>query len=357
MLKNEKLDRLLDRFEAVQAEMAASPAAEKYVQLSKEYAELNPVAESVVAFREAHSEADGLREIIDDPDGDAEMKELAQSELEELDQKISDLETKIQLLLLPKDMADEKNAILEVRAGTGGDEAALFAGDLFRMYQRYADLQGWKVEIMSASEADMGGYKEIFANISGKGVFARMKYESGVHRVQRVPETESGGRIHTSAATVAVLPEAEEVDVDIDEKDLRIDVYRASGPGGQSVNTTDSAVRITHLPTGLVVTQQDEKSQHKNRAKALKVLRSRLYEAERQRLADDRAADRRDQVGSGDRSERIRTYNFPQGRVTDHRINLTLYKLERILAGDGLDEVIEALIVETQTAQLAALAE
>ena len=357
MLKNEKLDRLLDRFEAVQAEMAASPSADKYVQLSKEYAELNPVAESVIAFREAHSEADGLREIIDDPDGDAEMKDLAQGELEELDQKISSLETKIQLLLLPKDMADEKNAILEVRAGTGGDEAALFAGDLFRMYQRYADLQGWKVEIMSASEADMGGYKEIFANISGKGVFARMKYESGVHRVQRVPETESGGRIHTSAATVAVLPEAEEVDVDIEEKDLRIDVYRASGPGGQSINTTDSAVRITHLPTGLVVTQQDEKSQHKNRAKALKVLRSRLYEAERQRLADDRAADRRDQVGSGDRSERIRTYNFPQGRVTDHRINLTLYKLERILAGDALDEVIEALIVETQTAQLAALSE
>ncbi len=357
MLKNEKLDRLLDRFEAVQAEMAASPSAEKYVQLSMEYAELNPVAESVVAFRDAKSEADGLREIIDDPDSDAEMKELALGELEELEQKIGDLETKIQLLLLPKDMADEKNAILEVRAGTGGDEAALFAGDLFRMYQRYADLQGWKVEIMSASEADMGGYKEIFATISGKGVFARMKYESGVHRVQRVPETESGGRIHTSAATVAVLPEAEEVDVDIEEKDLRIDVYRASGPGGQSVNTTDSAVRITHLPTGLVVTQQDEKSQHKNRAKALKVLRSRLYEAERQRLADDRAADRRDQVGSGDRSERIRTYNFPQGRVTDHRINLTLYKLERILAGDGLDEVIESLIVETQTAQLAAMAE
>jgi peptide chain release factor 1 len=240
-----------------------------------------------------------------------------------------------------------------VRAGTGGEEAALFAGDLFRMYQRFADLQGWKVEIMSASEADLGGYKEIIALISGTGVFAKLKFESGVHRVQRVPETESGGRIHTSAATVAVLPEAEEVDVDIEDKDLRIDVYRASGPGGQSVNTTDSAVRITHIPTGLVVTQQDEKSQHKHRAKALKVLRSRLYDAERQKLADERAANRKGQVGTGDRSERIRTYNFPQGRVTDHRINLTLYKLDRVLAGDALGEMIDALVTDHQTALLA----
>ena len=357
MLKTEKLDRMLDRYEAVQAEMAASPDSERFVELSKEYAELSPVAEAVMALRADESEAAGLQEIIDDPEGDAEMAELARGELDEIAERIEQLETKIQVLILPKDAADQKNAILEVRAGTGGEEAALFAGDLFRMYQRYAELQGWKVEIMSASDADLGGYKEIIANISGKGVFARLKYESGVHRVQRVPETESGGRIHTSAATVAVLPEAEDVDIEVEEKDLRVDVYRASGPGGQSVNTTDSAVRITHLPTGIVVTQQDEKSQHKNRAKAMKVLRSRLYEAERQRMADDRAADRRDQVGSGDRSERIRTYNYPQGRVTDHRINLTLYKLDRIIAGDGLDEVVEALIVEDQTAQLAAMTE
>ncbi len=357
MLKTEKLDRMLDRYEAVQAEMAASPDSERFVELSKEYAELSPVAEAVMALRADESEAAGLQEIIDDPESDAEMAELARGELDEIAERIEQLATRIQVLILPKDAADQKNAILEVRAGTGGEEAALFAGDLFRMYQRYAELQGWKVEIMSASDADLGGYKEIIANISGKGVFARLKYESGVHRVQRVPETESGGRIHTSAATVAVLPEAEDVDIEVEEKDLRVDVYRASGPGGQSVNTTDSAVRITHLPTGIVVTQQDEKSQHKNRAKAMKVLRSRLYEAERQRMADDRAADRRDQVGSGDRSERIRTYNYPQGRVTDHRINLTLYKLDRIIAGDGLDEVVEALIVEAQTAQLAAMTE
>ncbi len=357
MLKTEKLDRMLDRYEAVQAEMAASPDSERFVELSKEYAELSPIAEAVMALRADENEAEGLQEIIDDPESDAEMAELARGELDDIRERIEQLETKIQVLILPKDAADQKNAILEVRAGTGGEEAALFAGDLFRMYQRYAELQGWKVEVMSASDADLGGYKEIIANISGKGVFARLKYESGVHRVQRVPETESGGRIHTSAATVAVLPEAEDVDIDIEEKDLRVDVYRASGPGGQSVNTTDSAVRITHLPTGIVVTQQDEKSQHKNRAKAMKVLRSRLYEAERQRMADDRAADRRDQVGSGDRSERIRTYNYPQGRVTDHRINLTLYKLDRIIAGDGLDEVVEALVVENQTAQLAAMTE
>jgi len=258
--------------------------------------------------------------------------------------------------LLPKDAADDKSAILEVRAGTGGDEAALFAGDLFRMYQRYADRHGWKVNIMSASESATGGYKEIIANITGKGVFARMKYESGVHRVQRVPETEAQGRIHTSAATVAVLPEAEDVDVQIDEKDLRIDVFRASGPGGQSVNTTDSAVRITHLPTGLIVTQQDEKSQHKNKAKAMKVLRARLYDAEREKLDAERAQDRRSQIGSGDRSQRIRTYNFPQGRVTDHRIGLTTHQLQLVLQGEpALDEVVDALITEDQTSQLAAM--
>ena len=259
--------------------------------------------------------------------------------------------------MLPRDIADDKSAILEVRAGTGGDEAALFAGSLYRMYQRYADLNGWKLQIMSANESAQGGFKEVIASVTGKGVFARMKYESGVHRVQRVPETESGGRIHTSAATVAVLPEAEEVDVDVNEADLRIDVYRASGPGGQSVNTTDSAVRITHIPTGTIVTQQDEKSQHKNRAKAMKVMLSRLYDLERQKIDSERAAERRGQVGSGDRSQRIRTYNFPQGRVTDHRIGLTLHKLEGILAGDGLDEVVNALIAEHQAEQLAAMNE
>lgn len=357
MLKTEKLDRMLDRYEAVQAEMAASPDSERFVELSKEYAELGPLAEAVMALRADEDEAAGLREIIDDPHSGAEMAELARGELDDIRERIEQREIAIQVLILPKDAADRKNAILEVRAGTGGEEAALFAGDLFRMYQRYAELRGWKVEIMSASDADLGGCKEIVANISGRGAFARLKYESGVHRVQRVPETESGGRIHTSAATVAVLPEAEDVDIGVEEKDLRVDVYRASGPGGQSVNTTDSAVRITHLPTGIVVTQQDEKSQHKNRAKAMKVLRSRLYEAERRRLADGRAADRRGQIGSGDRSERIRTYNYPQGRVTDHRIGLTLYKLDRIIAGDGLDEVVEALIVEDRTAQLAAMTE
>jgi peptide chain release factor 1 len=265
------------------------------------------------------------------------------------------METALEVLLLPKDSADELSVIVEVRAGTGGDEAALFAGSLFRMYARYADLQGWKCEIISQSEGEVGGYKEVVASIRGRGAFARLKFESGVHRVQRVPETESGGRIHTSAATVAVLPEPEEVDVKIEDKDLRIDVFRASGPGGQSVNTTDSAVRITHLPTGIIVIQQDEKSQHKNRAKAMTVLRARLFEAERQRADDERAADRKSQVGSGDRSERIRTYNFPQGRVTDHRINITLHKLEKILAGDGLDELLETLVREDQTRRLAAV--
>ncbi len=353
MLNQERLDKLLTHFSALEAEMAASPDPEQYVRLSKEYAGLNPIVEVVRALKGLEEERSGLKEIIEARDGDSEMKALALEEAEALEQRCQALERKIRLLLLPKDAADDKSAILEVRAGTGGDEAALFAGDLFRMYQRYADLQGWKVDIMSASEADLGGYKEIIANVTGKGVFARLKFESGVHRVQRVPETESGGRIHTSAATVAVLPEAEEVDIQIDNKDLRIDVFKASGPGGQSVNTTDSAVRITHLPTGVVVSQQDEKSQHKNRAKAMKVLRARLYEAERLKRDAERAADRRGQVGSGDRSERIRTYNFPQGRVSDHRINLTLYKLDRILEGEGLNEVIEALIAEDQARKLA----
>ena len=281
------------------------------------------------------------------------MAEMAQQEIEDIDAQLPDAQKTLQLLLLPRDKDDARNAILEVRAGTGGDEAALFAADLFSMYQRFAARLGWRFEVMEISETGIGGYKEATATIAGSDVFARLKFESGVHRVQRVPETEAGGRIYTSAATVAVLPEAEDVDIDVQESDLRIDVFRASGPGGQSVNTTDSAVRITHIPTGIVVSQQDEKSQHKNRAKAMKILRARLYDAERARVQAERAASRKGQVGSGDRSERIRTYNFPQGRVTDHRINLTLYKLEKVVAGEALDEVIEALVAEDQAQRLA----
>ena len=356
-IPEEKLHMLVERWEAVQSELAAGPDQATFVNLSREFSDLDPVVAAIQELRSAREESSDLKEMIEDPDTDSEMLEIAQSELSELTPKLDELNHKIRILLLPKDAADEKSAILEIRAGTGGDEAALFAGNLFRMYQRYAEIMGWKVQVISASESAVGGYKEIIANVTGKGVFARLKYESGVHRVQRVPETESGGRIHTSAATVAVLPEAEDVDIEIDEKDLRVDVFRASGPGGQSVNTTDSAVRITHLPTGLVVSQQDEKSQHKNRAKAMKVLRSRLYEAERQKLADERAENRRGQVGSGDRSQRIRTYNYPQGRISDHRINLTLHKLEQVLAGDGLDEIVQALITEDQANQLASMEE
>jgi peptide chain release factor 1 len=290
--------------------------------------------------------------MIADADTGAEMKAMAEEEFAQLKDRIPALEKRLQMLLLPKDVADNKNAILEVRAGTGGEEAGLFAANLFRMYQRYAESRNWKFELLSLNETGLGGYKEAIASVSGQGVFARLKFESGVHRVQRVPETESGGRIHTSAATVAVMPEAEEVDIKIEDKDLRIDVFRASGPGGQSVNTTDSAVRITHLPTGIVVSQQDEKSQHKNKAKAMRVLRARLYDAERKRADDERAAARRDQVGSGDRSERIRTYNFPERRVTDHRINLTLHKLDGVLDGD-LDEFIDALTADDQVRRLA----
>lgn len=355
MLPVERLDAILARAEALQEEMNGELPPERFVELSKEYAEIDPLVAAIRDYRAALSEAEDLRALI--AGDDAEMAELAGLELPALDEKLPDMEAALEILLLPKDSADELNVIVEVRAGTGGDEAALFAGDLFRMYTRYADILGWKSEIISQSEGEVGGYKEIVTAIRGKGVFARLKFESGVHRVQRVPETESGGRIHTSAATVAVLPEPEEVDVKIEEKDLRIDVFRASGPGGQSVNTTDSAVRITHSPTGITVSQQDEKSQHKNRAKAMQVLRARLFEAERARADSERAADRKSQVGSGDRSERIRTYNFPQGRVTDHRINLTLHKLEKILAGDGLDEMVDALIREDQTQRLAAVDE
>ena len=352
MLPVERLDAILARAEAVQEEMNGELPPERFVELSKEYAEIDPLVTAIRDYRATLSEVEDLRALKDGDD--QEMAELAAMELPELEEKLPLMESALEILLLPKDSADELNVIVEVRAGTGGDEAALFAGDLFRMYTRYADILGWKSEIISQSEGEVGGYKEIVTAIRGKGVFARLKFESGVHRVQRVPETESGGRIHTSAATVAVLPEPEEVDVKIEEKDLRVDVFRASGPGGQSVNTTDSAVRITHLPTGITVSQQDEKSQHKNRAKAMQVLRARLFEAERERADSERAADRKSQVGSGDRSERIRTYNFPQGRVTDHRINLTLHKLEKILAGDGLDEMVEALIREDQAQRLAA---
>ncbi|GEO40678.1 peptide chain release factor 1 [Skermanella aerolata] len=325
--------------------------AHAFAKMSKEYSELTPIAEAIAELRKARDERRDLDAMLADP----EMKDLAEAELEALDRRLPELERGIQILLLPKDEADEKNAILEVRAGTGGEEAALFAAELFQMYQRYAALRGWKFETMDVSETGIGGYKEATASITGRSVFARLKYESGVHRVQRVPATEAGGRIHTSAATVAVLPEAEEVDIQIDEKDLRIDVYRSSGPGGQSVNTTDSAVRLTHLPTGLVVIQQDEKSQHKNKAKAMRVLRSRLYDQQRSALDAERAANRKSQVGSGDRSERIRTYNFPQGRVTDHRINLTLYKIDKVMNGEALDEVIDPLIAADEAERLSEL--
>ena len=340
------------RDELANAMAAPGLGAEAFVKLSRDYAEVEPVAQAAAEVRRLRGELAGLTDLADDP----EMRELAAVEAEALKARLPEAERALALKLLPRDAADDRPAMLEIRAGTGGDEAALFAGDLFRMYGRYAEAQGWRVELISASAAELGGFKEVVASVTGAGVFAKLKFESGVHRVQRVPVTESGGRIHTRAATVAVLPEAEEVDVQIDDKDLRIDVYRSSGPGGQSVNTTDSAVRITHLPTGLVVIQQDEKSQHKNKAKALKVLRTRLYEMERERLASERAGARRSMVGSGDRSERIRTYNFPQGRVTDHRINLTLRRLPEILEGQ-LDELIGALIAEDQAERLAALDE
>jgi peptide chain release factor 1 len=340
------------RDELQNAMSAPNLAPDQFVRLSKDYAEIEPVAAAAREVRRLRAELDVLNGMLEDP----ELREMALEEIEEIRRRLPEAERALAVKLLPRDAADQRAAMLEIRAGTGGDEAALFAGDLFRMYQRYAETQGWRVEIISASPSDVGGFKEVIASVSGQGVFAKLKFESGVHRVQRVPATESGGRIHTSAATVAVLPEAEEVDVHIEDKDLRIDVYRSSGPGGQSVNTTDSAVRITHLPTGIVVIQQDEKSQHKNKAKALKVLRTRLYEMERERLQSERAGARKSMVGSGDRSERIRTYNYPQGRVTDHRINLTLHRLPEILEGQ-LDELIGALVAEDEAARLAALDE
>ena len=354
-----KIDARLDGIVAREQELSAllsggqDLSSDDLVRYSKEYAELKPVMGAIEALRKAEAEAADLAEMIAAPDTEAEMRELAEEEFAELKEEIPKLDSALRILLMPRDEADEKNAILEIRAGTGGDEAALFAADLMRMYQRYAEGKKWRTEVMSLSETGIGGIKEVVIEIGGRGAFASLKYESGVHRVQRVPETEASGRIHTSAATVAVLPEAEEVDLVIDDKDLKIDVYRASGPGGQSVNTTDSAVRMTHLPTGIVVTQQDEKSQHKNRAKALKVLRARLYDHERRTRDAERAEARRGQVGSGDRSERIRTYNFPQGRVTDHRINLTLYKLDKVLDGEALYEFVDALLNDEQTRRLA----
>lgn len=355
MSLRQKLDKVLNRHQELSDLLASGISDSKeFVRLSKEFSELEEVAVVIKSLRTAESELKDTLDLLKDKDLDAEMHEMAQMEADTLKKLIPELEQKIQLLLLPKDADDDRNAILEIRAGTGGDEAALFASDLFRMYQRYAETQGWRVEILEYDDTGIGGAKEVSATVSGKGVFAKLKFESGVHRVQRVPETESSGRIHTSAATVAVLPEVEEVDIKINENDLRIDVFRSSGPGGQSVNTTDSAVRITHIPTGVVVSQQDEKSQHKNKAKAMKILRARLYDLERQKKEKERAAARKSQVGTGDRSERIRTYNFPQGRVTDHRINLTLYKLDQVLQGD-LEEFINALTAEDQAARLAEL--
>jgi len=352
-IQTAKLDQVIDRFDQVEARLSASTDSSEIVRLSKEHAELKKVADKARELKNARSEMAEAETIIEDST-DRDMTALAEEERQRLKKAIPALERELQLLLLPKDRDDEASIILEIRAGTGGDEAALFAGNLFSMYQRYASLRGWRMEVIDSSESEVGGYKEIIASVAGTGVFGRMKFESGVHRVQRVPATESGGRIHTSAATVAVLPAPEEVDIVIRDDDIRIDTMRASGAGGQHVNKTDSAVRMTHIPTGIVVISQ-EKSQHQNRAIAMQVMKTRLYDKERAERDAERAAERKGQVGSGDRSERIRTYNYPQGRVSDHRINLTLYKLDEIIAGDGLDEVIDALIAEDQAARLAAM--
>ncbi|MFG1378703.1 peptide chain release factor 1 [Xanthobacter autotrophicus] len=356
-LPTAKLDQLVARHAEIEAALSRGAEGEEYVRLGREFSELSPVVEQVRALKDAERDLEGARELLAESAGDPEMREMAEAEVERLEGRIGALATAVRLALLPKDAMDERGIILEVRAGTGGDEAALFAGDLYRMYTRYAAEKGWSVEILSESEGTMGGYKEIVAALHGRGAYARLKFESGVHRVQRVPATETSGRIHTSAATVAVLPEAEDVDVDINEADLRIDVYRAQGAGGQHVNKTESAVRITHLPTNTVVAVQDERSQHRNKARAMALLRARLLDDERQKKEAGRAADRKGQVGSGDRSERIRTYNFPQGRVTDHRINLTLYKLDEVIAGPALDEIIDPLLTEHQAALLAAAEE
>ncbi len=353
-LPQQKLDALLNRHSMLEGELATNLSPDTYVKLSREFSELGPVVEAIRAYRTVKAEMDDLDALVGDPSTDSDMRKLAEAEKPALQERKEALEHRIRLALLPKDAMDDHDAILEIRAGTGGDEAALFAGDLFRMYERYAAKQGWKTEILSISEGTKGGFKEIVASVHGRGVFAKLKFESGVHRVQRVPDTENSGRIHTSAATVAVLPEVEDVDIDINEADLKIDTMRAQGAGGQHVNKTESAIRITHMPSGIVVMVQEERSQHKNRAKAMTMLRAKLYDQKRSKLDAERAAERRGQVGSGDRSERIRTYNFPQGRVTDHRINLTLYKLPQVIEGEALDEMIDALVTQHQADLLAA---
>ena len=354
VLPQQKMDALLARHALVESELASGLAADAYVKLSREFAELTPVVEVIKAYRSTEKEIAELSALVNDSGTDAEMRKLADIERRELQERMESLTQQIRLALLPKDAMDDHNAILEIRAGTGGDEAALFAGDLFRMYERYAAKQGWRTEILSLSEGTKGGFKEIVTEVQGRGVFAKLKFESGVHRVQRVPDTEASGRIHTSAATVAVLPEVEDVDIHINESDLKIDTMRAQGAGGQHVNKTESAIRITHVPSGIVVFVQEERSQHKNKSKAMTMLRAKLYDVEKTKRNSARAADRRGQVGSGDRSERIRTYNFPQGRVTDHRINLTLHKLPQVIEGEALEEVIDALVTEHQAELLAA---
>ncbi len=353
-LPQQKLDALLARHALVESELATGLATDAYVRLSREHAELSPVVAAIKAYRAVGREIAELDALMADSSTDSEMRKMAQGEKQTLQARQEKLEQQLRLALIPKDAMDDHDAILEIRAGTGGDEAALFAGDLFRMYERYAALQGWKTEILSISEGTKGGFKEIVAEVHGRGVFAKLKFESGVHRVQRVPDTEASGRIHTSAATVAVLPEVEDVDVEINDNDLKIDTMRAQGAGGQHVNKTESAIRITHLPSGIVVFVQEERSQHKNKSKAMTMLRAKLYDQERTRLDVQRAAERRGQIGTGDRSERIRTYNFPQGRVTDHRINLTLHKLPQVMEGEGLGEIIDALVTEHQAELLAA---
>jgi len=354
MIPAAKLERLLDRFSAIESEMASGASGSAFVKLSREHAELGPVIECARAYRSVQTQLEETEALIADPATDSDMRAMAEQERADLRSRLATLDQELKIQLLPRDAADASSAIVEIRAGTGGDEAALFAADLLEMYQRYCGLQGWRTEVMDRTESDLGGIKDATLEVNGRGAYAKLKFESGVHRVQRVPATENQGRIHTSAATVAVLPEAEDVDIQINEKDLRIDVYRAQGAGGQHVNKTESAVRITHLPTGIAVAQQTEKSQHKNKAHAMKLLKAKLYDIERQRVDGARAAERKSMVGSGDRSERIRTYNFPQGRVTDHRINLTLYNLARIISGDELGEIVDALVAQDQADRLAA---